>query len=94
MSRDKRIRYGIDEETGIIVSQNLQTGEICWPTIDFSAMIPDDGFAFKWSMGEPLKPLDLAGFEVHWTRKIPTKYKNIHREYWGMKPLPIPRKEA
>lgn len=91
MSRDLRIRYGIDHETRVVVSQNLQTGEICWPMVDFGNMTPNDGFCMKWTMGETLDPLEVVDslHSVQWTRKIPTALKNLHREYWGLKPINI-----
>jgi len=51
-------------------------------------MIPDDNFRTKYAL-EKVDVLEVVGSlgSVRWTKKIPLGLKNIHRDYWGMKPL-------
>jgi len=88
MAGQKRIRYGVDTYTGYVVSQNLLTGKIAIPIIDFDQMCPEDGFEIKSHL-EAISPLQsvLSGMAIEWTSKVPLEKKNEHRAFWGMKPL-------
>jgi hypothetical protein len=52
-------------------------------------MGPNDNFKTKYEL-EKFDVIQLVGSAynaVKWTRKIPAQIKNLHREFWGMKPL-------
>jgi len=85
MSRQRTIQYAIDQETGQVVSRVHL--EFAWPILDFAGMNPVSGFQMEYNL-EKLGhvPWESLGYLV-WTRKIPNKIKNIHRVFWGMKPL-------
>ena len=86
--RKKTIQYGIDPDTGYVWSR--VDSEVAVPVIDFAAMGPSDGFAMKANL-ERMSTLDaLPSINwVRWTRKVPIELKNMHREFWGMKPLKV-----
>ena len=94
MSRNRRLRYGIDSE-GSIISE-LMGGyndreeadhRIAWPVLDFEHMKPENGFEIIYNL-EKMNPYDCLPYsDVTWTRKIPIEVKNIHREFWGLKSL-------
>ena len=53
-------------------------------------MTPQNNFQTIYEL-EKMDVIEVAGASynsVKWTRKIPTELKNIHRKFWGMKPLP------
>jgi len=90
MSRQRRIRYGVDQDTGLVCSELMGSSEkenIAFPVLDFAGMTHKNGYEIKYFL-EKMSP-----FHVHphchivWTRKIPVEIKNKHREFWGMKPL-------
>jgi len=87
--RQMRIRYAVDQSTGDVVSQNLATNELAYELIDFEAMGPQDSYAIKSHLvkcGYLEWPASHWPY-LTWTRKIPTELKNVHRAFWGMKPL-------
>ena len=84
--RQNRIRYGIDKDTGLVISQSFLEHKIAIPVLDFVGMNPKNNFTTKTRL-EKFDILQLAHMSVIWTRKILTEHKNIHREFWGMKPL-------
>ena len=86
--RKRTIQYGIDPETGYVWSR--VGSEVALPVIDFADMGPSDGFAMKGHL-ERMNVFDTVPTinGVRWTRKVPVELKNVHREFWGMKPLKV-----
>lgn len=86
MSRQRTIQYGIDEATGYVVSR--VGSEVAFFVIGFKDMKAEDGYAVKGNL-ERMPILEVAPSlrAVRWTRKIPVATKNLHRKFWGMKPL-------
>lgn len=89
MSNLRTITYAIHLDEGLIVSRVGR--ELAWPILDYKAIGEGGDFS------KPLKyyldklPLESVGREwprLYWTKKIPVSWKNLHREFWGMKPLP------
>jgi GMP synthase-like glutamine amidotransferase len=81
------IRYGIDRETGLVWSR--VRSQVALPVLQYDKMVPDDNFKTKYEL-EKFDVIQLVGSAynaVKWTRKIPAQIKNLHREFWGMKPL-------
>lgn len=82
----KNIQYGIDGETGLIISKT--DDNIAWPVLDFAGMKPEN----NWKMNYNLKKFKIVDVGqsikyVKWTRKIPNEIKNMHRQFWGFKLL-------
>ena len=84
MCRNRTIQYGVDEQTGYMVSR--VGSEVAVPVIDFDQMVPEDAFQIKAHL-ETFSIYDTTRMSIHWTRKLPIRLKNYHREYWGFKPL-------
>lgn len=72
---------------------NGNTQGFAVPVLDFEGMIPSNNFDTVY---------DLTNFpwisrntwdSLTWTKKISTIMKNIHRVFWGMKPLPMTDKD-
>jgi hypothetical protein len=80
------IRYGIDRETGLVWSR--VRSQIALPVLQFHKMVPDDNFQTVYEL-EKMDVIEVIGSlrSVKWTRKIPAQIKNLHRVFWGMKPL-------
>ena len=83
----RTIQYMIDNETGTVFSQ--VKNEVAVPVLDFEGMQPEN----KWKMNYNLEKFSAFDIYPHCslthTRKIPVACKNIHRKFWGMKPLPV-----
>ena len=82
----RTIQYAIDKETGLTVSR--RGSQIAIPILEYSNMIGQNHYQTTYiletcgifSFGEEFN-------RFAWTRKIPVEIKNIHRKFWGMKPL-------
>jgi hypothetical protein len=84
---NRTIQYGVDWETGLVWSR--VGSMIALPVLQFDKMVSDDNFKTKYEL-EKFDVIQLVGSAynaVKWTRKIPFQIKNLHREFWGMKPL-------
>jgi hypothetical protein len=84
---NKNIRYGIDCETGLVWSR--VGSQVALPVLQYDQMIPDNNFRTIYAL-EKFDVIHLIGSAynaVKWTRKIPAQIKNLHRQFWGMKPL-------
>jgi hypothetical protein len=84
MSRNRTITYMVDKETTTVWSR--VGNEVAIPVLDFAGMKPEN----CWEMNYDLEKMDssvLYHANVIHTRKIPTGIKNIHRKFWGMKPI-------
>lgn len=97
------IRYGIEKETGIVVSE--VDGVMAYPVLDFAAIGQGgDGYApgdFNGPTRYYLEKLPAAErYQVYpgitWTKgrgnthgvpPIPLEIRNRHRAFWGFKPL-------
>ena len=82
-----RITYAIDQETGLIISR--VESELAWPILDYDNMLPENNYAMNYHL-EKMDVLCVAGRAwnlLKWTKKIPVEIKNLHRIFWGMKPL-------
>lgn len=86
----KTIQYAIDRYTGLVFSHMRVHGHsmgVAIPVLDFDHMKPENNFETIYN----LEIFDIysayQGTNLVWTRKIPNFIKNLHREFWGMKPL-------
>ena len=92
------IRYGIDQDTGLVVSQ--VGGEVAWPVLDFEAIGQGgDGYApgdFNGPVRYNLQkfPVHQGGGHVRWTRHVPFKAMAEHRAFWGFPPIKYPGSES
>jgi len=80
------ILYGVNRSDGTVVSR--VGSEVAWPILDWDAMQPENNFSTRYDL-EKVDVLSI-GTEyryIKWTKKIPVEVKNIHREFWGFKPL-------
>jgi hypothetical protein len=88
----RTIQYAIDSETGLVWSR---VGDACAvPVLDFEGMKPENKYEMAYDL-KKIPVLQIAGgwHYLKWTRKIPTKVKNFHRAFWGMKPLRMKRSD-
>ena len=84
MSRYKTILYMIDNETGFVYSQ--VGSEVAIPVLDWEGMTPENLYRTDYNL-EKTSVYDICRSDVIHTRKIPVEVKNIHRKFWGMKPI-------
>jgi len=83
--RNRTIQYAIDRYTGTVFSK--VNSEAAIPVLDFENMKPENNYEMNYFL-EKFPIYDAYnGTDLLWTRKIPNVIKNIHREFWGMKPL-------
>jgi hypothetical protein len=83
---NKNIRYGIDCETGLVWSR--VGSQVALPVLQYDKMVPENNFQTQYEL-EIMDVIEVIGSMglVKWTRKIPLRLKNLHRAFWGMKPL-------
>jgi hypothetical protein len=81
------IQYAIDLDTGLVFSR--VDSELAVPVLDYEGMTPANGYKTTYNLQRcPVFELVGAGWaSLLWTRKIAVEIKNLHREFWGMKPL-------
>ena len=86
MSRFRTIQYMIDRDTDLVWSR--VGSEVAIPVVQFDKMTPDNKYAVPMEL-EKFNAFDVAGQLniVMRTRKINVGIKNLHRKFWGMKPL-------
>jgi hypothetical protein len=95
---NKIIQYGIERDTGLVYSQ--VGSECAGPVLDFAAIGQGgDGYEpgdFNGPTRYTLEKMPLRDVYPYcrWTKKIPVKIKNRHREFWGFKPLKDTDQEA
>jgi hypothetical protein len=86
----RTIQYAVDPENGVVYSAVLRHGSregFAIPVLDFAGMNPENNFEAKYNL-EKFENLDTGTWDrLRWTKKIPVAFKNLHREFWGMKPL-------
>jgi hypothetical protein len=86
----RSIRFAFNREDGHVISR---VGNVlAWPILDFQAIGKNGDYTQPFQYN--LEKIDVlqVGREwdsLYWTKYIPTEMKNIHRKYWGMKPLPV-----
>lgn len=80
----KIITYAIENETGLVWSR--MSSEVAIPTVDFESGHPDNNFEMDIKL-EKDSVFACTHADLTWTKKIPKEVKNIHRAFWGMKPL-------
>lgn len=81
----KTITYMVNAE-GQVYSR--VGSEVAIPVLDFAGMRPDNNYATNYNL-EKFDVIHVA-YDLNkavGTRKIPLKIKNIHRKFWGMKPI-------
>jgi hypothetical protein len=84
MGRQRTIQYAVDG-AGLVISR--VDDQIAAPLLDYEGMKPENGFEMQYKLEEfPVFALTYM-WGLVWTRKIPTEIKNLHRAFWGMKPL-------
>lgn len=79
------ITYAIEQTTGLVYSQ--VGNEIAIPVLDYKGMTPENNFQTTYNLEKDTALAAHIGTIFIWTRKIPNALKNIHRQFWGMKPL-------
>ncbi len=92
MSRRRTIKYGIDMETGYAVSQ--MGDEVAYAVLDYDKTEPAKSGWSEQPMPQHLEKTKIwyvAGWlgQIRWTRAVPLQAKNMHRRFWGLKPLPV-----
>jgi hypothetical protein len=88
---NRTIQYGVEQDTGLVYSR--VGSEAAGPVLDFAAIGQGgDGYEPGNYYGpnrvtiEKMPLRDVYPY-VTWTKKIPVQIKNLHREFWGFKPL-------
>lgn len=87
-----RIMYGVDD-SGLVWSRVTDApamGAQCVavPVLDYLAIGRDGDFSAPLTYNLERTGIEaLIGSCLRWTRKIPLHIKNVHRQFWGMKPL-------
>ena len=82
----KAILYGINENTGHVYSR--VGSEVAIPVLRYEKMQPENNFGTIYEL-EKFDIIHLASewSFIYWTRKLPVELKNMHRSFWGFKPL-------
>ena len=79
------ITYAIDKVSGMVFSQ--VGSEMAVPVLDYEGMTPENNFQTAYYLERVSVFTAHLGTNLLWTRKIPNALKNVHREFWNMKPL-------
>ena len=79
----KNIKYMIDEN-GAVYSQ--VGSEIAFPVLRYEEMNPGNNFSMQYDLCKDSIFSFIHSIFIH-TRKVPKAVKNIHRKFWGMKPV-------
>ena len=80
--------YAINKEDGFVVSR--VGNEVAWPVLHYDRIGRDGDFTGPTEYElEKMPVLSLASCwsQLKWTKKIPTRIKNLHRTFWGFKSL-------
>jgi hypothetical protein len=84
----KQITYAVEKETGLVISR--VGSELCIPVMDFEGIGKGGDYTkpIEYTPQKfPLSALNWTYQNYRWTKKIPIEIKNLHREFWGFKPL-------
>jgi hypothetical protein len=82
----KTIQYMLNPETNFVYSR--VGSEIAMPVLDYDGMKPENNYKTRYNLEkcDVIQVCHELKNVIH-TRKIPQRIKNIHRKFWGMKPL-------
>jgi hypothetical protein len=87
----KQITYAVSKDDGLVYSR--VGSEIAIPVLQFDRIGRNGDFTqpLEYEL-EKCRVLELADYwpRLRWTKKIPVRTKNLHRQFWGMRPLPGP----
>jgi len=86
----KTITYAIEVDSGLVISR--LNSEIACPVLEFEKIGQDGNYnkPFEYTLEKmPVNTLVGIWNSYKWTKKIPVTLKNVHRKFWGMKPLKI-----
>ena len=74
------------DENGAVYSQ--VGSEIAFPVLRYEEMNPGNNFSMQYDLCKDsiFSVVIGKGTLIH-TRKVPKAVKNIHRKFWGMKPV-------
>lgn len=89
----KTITYAICLDDGLTYSRCGD--QIAVPVLQYEEFGKDGDFTkpFRYKLEKtPILDLAYCWPRFRWTKKIPNIVKNVHREFWGMKPLKLPGK--
>ena len=81
----RTITYAVDKVSGMIFSRVGQ--EVAIPILDFEGMTPENHFQTTYNLEKFSIYIAYQGTDLVWTKKISNAAKNVHREFWNMKPL-------
>lgn len=89
----KHLMYAIDLDTAQIWSRlegdpAAGSMKIGCPVLEYEKI--GEGGDFTKPLTYRLEAMGIEALlhaRLKWTRKIPTETKNLHRRFWGMKPL-------
>ena len=81
----RTITYAIDRYTGLVFSR--VGSEVAIPVLDWEGMKPENNFRTEYHLEIGSVHEAYQGTDLKWTRKLSNNLKNIHRAFWGMKPL-------
>jgi hypothetical protein len=76
------ITYAINQNDGLVVSR--VGDEMAWPILQYEEMRPENNFQTSYKLEKiPVLSVGCEYRALRFTRKIPVKLKNKHREFWG-----------
>jgi hypothetical protein len=83
------LQYAYHREGGYAISR--RGDELAWPIMDFAGIGKNGDY--KAPIKYDLKKIPVLEVGREWsllvfTRFLPVAHKNLHREFWGLKPLP------
>lgn len=84
------IQYAIHREEKMVISR--VGDEVAWPILNYEKI--GQGGDYRAPLEYNLEKCSVRSIGrewdmLVWTKYIPTAMKNDHREFWGMKPLPV-----
>ena len=85
---NKIITYAIDRTDGMVYSRVGR--EIAVPVLQYDRIGQGGDFTqpLEYELEKcPVSELAAYWANFKWTRKIPVDLKNVHRKFWGMRPL-------
>jgi len=91
----KHLMFAIDLDTGQVWSRlegdpTVGSLRIAVPLLEYEKI--GEGGDFCQPFTHHLERMDITALihaRLRWTRKVPLEAKNLHREFWGMKPLSV-----
>ena len=82
------IRYAVNIETGLVYSRVGK--EVAIPILEYEKLGEGGDFTkpTQYHLEKiPNRDLMYEYWQLKWTKKIPVHLKNLHRAFWGMKPV-------